>query len=503
MMIKEIQKQPLFVLLLPVFFVIHGTLENFGFISFTDAAVLCLTYLTVSAFLTAIFYPFFPSLTKAALMTALCMGIYFSFGTVHDFLRENSRLLSKYSILLPVILIILAIAFWRIKKTNSTLHRLTAFLNLLLIIYLVVDIAWIVIKTIKPSQEKLSVYTIEKQEDFRACDTCAKPDIYFLLFDEYASSASLKERYHFENDLDPFLVEKGFSVQTQSRSNYNFTPFSMASMLNMAYLQGIKDIQAVTADDYARCNELIRNNQVIKCLDLQGYEIINYSIFDLAGHPSQVNQSFLPLKTKLITDRTLFSRMNRDIGWLLSQYFPFSLFTTRDILKDRNNNNRLIQLTQQAAREKRKRPAFIYSHLFMPHVPFYYDKTGKERNIDQLYKEALKDASSTTYLDYVVYTNSRIKDMVNTIQQQNPAAVIIIMGDHGFRHGALPPASPYFFTNFNAVYLPGKHSAALDSGITGANQFRVIFNKLFHQAIPLLKDSCIFLRDKVNINQHR
>lgn len=498
MMIKKIQKQPLFVLLLPVFFVIHGILENFGFISFTDAAALCLTYLIATVILAAIFYLFFRSMTKAALMTALCMGIFFSFGTIHDFLQKNiqHRLVSRYSMLLSIIIIVLAISFWRIKKTNSRLHRLTTFLNLLLIVYLVVDLSWIIVKTAKPDQEKLSVYTFEEKDNYKACDTCSKPDIYFLLFDEYASSASLKERYHFENDLDQFLLEKGFSIQTQSRSNYNFTPFSMASMLNMAYLQGIKDVHSVTADDYAKCNELIRNNQVIKFLDIQGYEIVNYSVFDLAGHPSLVNQSFLPLKTKLITDRTLFSRINRDIGWLLSEYFPFSLFTKNDILKDRNNNNLFINLTKQSVSLKKVRPAFICTHLYMPHVPFYYDKAGNERNVDLLYKEALSKASPATYLDYVTYTNTRIRDMVNTIQQQNPSAVIIIMGDHGFRNASLPPASDYFFTNFNAVYLPDKKYKTLDPGITAVNQFRVIFNNLFNQSIPLLKDSCIFLRDK-------
>lgn len=493
---KEIQKQPIYILLLPVFFVIHGVLENIGFVSFTDATALSLTYLIATIIITTLSYLSLRSLTKAALMAALCMAIYCGFGTLHDFLRDNIRLLSKYSILLPALLILLIIAFWRLKKTQHTLPRLTTFLNLLLIIYLLVDITWIVIKTIKPSQDKLSVYKFGKEETFRACDTCAKPDIYFLLFDEYASSTSLKERFQFNNDLDSFLLAKGFSMQTQSRSNYNFTPFSMASILNMGYLGGIKNTLSITAEDYAKCNELIRNNQVIRCLDQQGYEIINYSIFDLAGHPSQVNQSFLPLKTKLITDRTLFARMNRDIGWLLVQYLPFSPSVTMQILKDRNNNNHFIKLTKQAATQKREQPAFIYTHLFMPHVPFYYDRNGQERNTTTLYQEGKAQASPTTYLDYVVYTNTRIKDMVNTIQQQDPAAVIIIMGDHGFRKGKLSPASRHLFTNYNAVYIPARNKTAFTPALTGVNQFRILFNELFAQNLPLQKDTCIYLQDK-------
>jgi len=496
-MIKAIQKQPLFLLLLPVFFVVHGMLENFGFIPFSDAATLCLTYLVATIILTALFYLFFRSLTKAALMTSLCMGIFFAFGTLQDFLQAHlhNRFFTRYSILLPAILLLLIIAFWRIRKTKYTLHRLTGFLNLLLIIYLLVDIGWILVKAIRPDKEKLSVYAFEEMDQYKTCDTCTKPDIYLLLFDEYASSASLQERYQYNNDLDTFLAAKGFAIQPHSRSNYNFTPFSMASLLNMAYLQGIQNVRAISAEDYARCNELIRHNQVIKFLDLQGYDIVNYSVFDLAGHPSQVNQSFLPLKTKLITDRTLFARINRDIGWLLSNYFPFSLFASYDILADRHNNNLFIDLTTQAATSERKRPAFIYTHLYMPHPLFYYDKDGRERNADTLYQELRSPVAYSTYLDYISYTNTRIKELVNTLQQKSPTAVIMIMGDHGFREGGLPLASPHFFTNFNAVYLRGKTLVPPSSAV---NQFRVVFNELFHQSIPLLKDSCIFLQDKQN-----
>lgn len=496
-MIKKIQTQPLFVLLLPVFFVVHGILENFGFIPFTAAAALCLTYLVATAILIAIFYLFFRAATKAALMTAICMGIYFAFGTIQDFLQQHifNRWFTRYSVLLPIILLVLIVAFWRIRKTGSTLYRLTGFLNLLLIIYLVVDVSWILVKAVKPDRERYSVYSFEEKEPYKVCDTCAKPDIYFLLFDEYASSASLKERYQFDNNLDQFLSANGFTIQPQSKSNYNFTPFSMASILNMAYLQGIKNTRAISAEDYARCNELIRHNQVIKFLDMQGYDIINYSVFDLAGHPSQVKQSFLPLKTRLITDRTLFARINRDIGWLLSRYFPFSLFSRWDILADRNNNNLFIDLTKQAAATKRNRPAFIYTHLYLPHPLFYYDKAGQERNTDLLFKELRLPVAYPAYLDYVTYTNAQIKDLVNTLQQKNPAAVIILMGDHGFREGGLPLASPHFFSNFNAIYLPGQ---TMVPPISGVNQFRVVFNQLFGQSIPLLKDSCIFLQDKQN-----
>jgi hypothetical protein len=99
----------------------------------------------------------------------------------------------------------------------------------------------------------------------------------------------------------------------------------------MSFIEGIQNTKAVTAEDYANCNLLIRDNEVIKFLDAHGYDIVNYSVFDLAGNPSMVEQSFLPLKTKLISDRTLFAHMNKDVGWLLITRWPFRLFSSNDL----------------------------------------------------------------------------------------------------------------------------------------------------------------------------
>lgn len=495
-MLKPIRTQPLFLWLLPVFFVVHGVLENFGFIPFGDAALLCASYLLASAVLAGLFYLLFRSFLKAALMAALCMGIFFGFGAIQDFIYTHweKSVLGKYSVLLSGIGTILIIAAWNLKKRKAGVSKLVAFLNVLLLVYLIVDAVSIVVRAGNEKNPNLSVFAAGRPTNFTPCDTCSKPAIYFLVFDEYASSSSLKERFGFENDLDSFLLQKGFSIAVNSQSNYNFTPFSMASILNMDYLKGIPDVNAITVRDYARCNELIRNNQAIMCLNLQGYGILNYSIFDLAGHPSQVNQSFLPLKTRLITSSTLFSRVNRDIGWLLVRYFPFSLFVEKDILRDRNNNNRFIDLTQQAAYRKRERPFFLYAHFYMPHVPYYYTEAGAERNTDTLFAEAQTISSPSTYLAYVRYTNTRIREMVETIRQNDPGSVIIIMGDHGFRSHV--KESAHLFTNFNAVYLGPEVRDSLPNRISGVNQFRIIFNKLFHQSLPLLKDSSILLKDQ-------
>lgn len=106
------------------------------------------------------------------------------------------------------------------------------------------------------------------------------------------------------------------------------------------------------------------------------------------------------------------------------------------------------------------------------------------------------------YLEYLQYSNSQIKGLIDTIKQNTAGkAVIIAMGDHGFRVD-MDRNMVRNYQSLNAVYLPDKNYGMLYDSISGVNQFRVIFNTLFRQSLPLLKDSTVFLRrhDSTSIN---
>jgi len=495
-MIKVIQKYPLYLFLLPIFFVLHGFAENFGFIEFKEAGLLLLSYLFLTLNIAGFSYFFFRNWNRAALITTFWMSFFFFFGALHEFMKQHSpiQLFSRYSVLLTTALSILFILFIFFKRSNKPFQRFSIYLNALFLIYIFVDLGIVVWKISHKNDKRLSTYGFAKQNQYTVCDTCSKPDIYFLLYDEYGSSASLKKQYNFDNDLDSFLLDRNFSIQTQSRSNYNFTAFSMSSILNMSFIDGIQNTRSVTADDYANCILLIRDNEVIKFLDAHGYDIVNYSVFDLAGNPSMVDQSFLPLKTKLISDRTLFAHMNKDIGWLLITRWPFNLFTKNDYMKHKENNTNFQQQVLSASQEKKQRPRFIYTHFYMPHPPYFFDRNGKPKDEQVIYNE-FKTNPPASYLEYMVYVNGEIRKLIEAIQKNNPSAVIILMSDHGYRERG-GKNYPYFFQNLNAVYYQDKNYSTLYDSITGVNQFRVVLNKYFNQSFPMLKDSTILLIDK-------
>lgn len=493
---KIFQQTPFFLFLLPVFFILHGYVENFGNVSIFNCLILTTTYTGAAAFLYFIFLFFTKKYIKGSLIAAFIMAFYCFFGALQDFLKLHAAYLSKYGVLLSAFIIAWVLLTVYLKKTKQPFSRLCLFLNVIFIIYIIIDFGNIVLKLINPPASQLAVYAANKKDDYTICKDCPKPDIYFLLFDAYTGTKTLKERYHYDNsDMDTFLLQNGFSIQSKSRSNYYFTPFSMASELNMHYLTNIANPSAVTLDDYATCVNMIKDNEVIKILSLQGYDIRNYSVFDLAGNPTRVDESFLPLKTKLITASTLFPRMRKDLGWMLTAH-NINLFSGNIVYQTLYNTNKCIDLVKKESMVEADKPRFIYAHFYLPHAPFYFDKFGNPKKETDILKET-EEFSLPAYLDYLPYAKKRAKDLISTIMKNtNGNAVIIFMSDHGFNNNIVKVDPVFTFQNQNAIYFPDKDYTGLYDSITNVNQFRYILNKMFKQNLPLLKDSTILLFDK-------
>ncbi len=65
-MIKLLKHTPIFLFLLPVFFVLHGYTENFGFINISNCLVLTVTYSGATAFVYFLFLLLYKNYIKAA-----------------------------------------------------------------------------------------------------------------------------------------------------------------------------------------------------------------------------------------------------------------------------------------------------------------------------------------------------------------------------------------------------------------------------------------------------
>ena len=116
-----LQHQPLFLLLLPVFFVLHGFNENFHSALANASLILALKYIGIAMALTALAWLLFRDLFKAALFSFFLLCIYFFFGSAHDFLKTyfTNSFLSRYSFILPAIFVFLVLLVFYLKKNEE------------------------------------------------------------------------------------------------------------------------------------------------------------------------------------------------------------------------------------------------------------------------------------------------------------------------------------------------------------------------------------------------
>lgn len=487
---RFLRQQPLFLLMLPLFFVTEGMNRFQGVIPVWDGFKLLLVYLTSSAILTAFFYLFFRSLLKASLFTVSLMFFHFFFGALQDLLQNlwPGSFLNHFSVLVPLAFMVFVFLFIRIKKWEAGPSKPVLYLNLLLTTIACVSLVRFAIPFFTKQHSRESAL---REAGMTICNDCPKPDILLVVLDEYAGEKSLSAEFGFNNS--PFISElgkRGFVVTNNSRSNYNYTPYSMASLLNMEYLP--LNMKTKNPGNLNVAYSHIRDALIPSYLHEQGYIFYNLSVFDFIDHPASGHNGLIPYSTRLISSQTFLSRISDAIEF---EKIYGKLQTSKNrrehLYETLTLNQSFTDKLQQLIRETSHTPRFIYTHLMMPHYPYYYDSTGQALPEDSIVKG--KETNRNNYISYLVYCNRQVLKLVDTLLAvQGPEPVIILLGDHGFRHFDPPVAEPAYFSNLQAVKMT-TDSLQVYNGMSNVNLFRVLLNKLFRQQLPVLKDSTIYL----------
>ncbi len=487
------QTKPVFLFLLPAFFVLHGSTRNYNAVTFKDGLLLMILYTGCALVAAGLAWFFYRDIVKACIIAFFLMLYHFFFGNIQDMLKSLSpqTFLSQYRFILPVSLLLFCLLILGIKKRKKPLLRFGFYLNILLLTLIVIDTGWLVSRlTLRDRNNLLNPGTAT----LRLCDTCQKPDIYLILVDQYAGNTALKDVFGFDNtQFVNELTSRGFHVAKKSSSNYNLTPFSMASLLNMDYLTPEMGVKKHLNVSYSY--RLIKNSSVVQFLAASGYQFYNYSIFDFPGYPAHQYHSFLPYGTKLITAQTFTGRLDRDIRTgIMEGKFGTESLQKKILYEDLHFNDSIIGLTRHLAAQRTANPKFVYSHLMIPHHPYYFDSRGDSLPLKKLMH--LKDNDSNDYIEYLRYGNKKILQLIDDIVAGSPAPpVIMLLSDHGFRHPAKTIDRKYDFMNLNAIFLPDKNYSQFNDSLTNVNHFRVFFNSCFDQHLVLLKDSTIDLWD--------
>lgn len=493
--LQHLLKAPLHFQWLILFFVLHGYSEFVGHIQLVSLALLIVKLSAVAWLLFFVFRNMYGHAYKGAVLVTLLFFCYLFFGAMQDKLAAYPPLhsWSLFYKLVPVLGVLALFVGIRLFFSKPPSPKFTSFLNGLLLIYLLVDVCVISYQAFS-MEEKPAPVAAQTIKPLAA--TVAKPDIYLILLDEYLGSAGLKEYYQYDNTpFESFLKQKGFHVCSRPVSNYSFTMYSMASLFNMRYLNSA-DLGNSRGYTYKTLGGLIDKSAVGFYFKQFNYSIRNYSPFVFAGQAATEPVTVLPRDIELITDRTMYTRLEKRIVLGEPQDKLNIAFIAKRLNKKiaATHENQMQAVLDAARRHTNRSPAFTYLHLLMPHKPFIYDSTGKAPDVYATLSGGNRiSGTDKLYLQYLVYTNKRIAKFIDELYTATGGnAAIIVMSDHGYRDAHSMPGKDFSFQPFNAVYLPNRDYHLWYDSVSNVNQFPLLFNTLFGQQIQLKADSTHF-----------
>lgn len=367
-----------------------------------------------------------------------------------------------------------------LRKSNANYVKFTWFLNVLSIIFL----SMMITHSVKTGSSHITLsnndYITKKNDDNRP------PDIYYIILDSYTGNNSLNKYWNFTNsEFADYLKKTGFYIANSS-SNYNLTPFSLSSSLNMSYLDFDRNIR-ISKKHYKETFELVKSSKLVNFLASNGYKIINYSFFDVFNQPKFFDDHFF-LRDRFFS-RSIFSNIYPIVTGIKEQ---------DEISHLQTDNLNILDKIKELKLDNSK-PSFVYAHLLLPHFPYFFDHNGKKMSLQY----ADDAGNQTKYLEQLRYTNKIISECIESILRNSKSLpVIIIQGDHGFRYLKGREQLAESFTILNAYYFPDKTYSTLYDSISPVNSFRVVLNKYFNTNLPLLKDSSINVLPKEVLSEH-
>ena len=450
---------------------------------------------------------------KAGLITTAVVLWFFSYAHIYNLLKTSDldlfSTIGRHRYFVPISVALFAGVCWWVIRRQTSQIQLTNLLNLVSAISLVLPLYTITAFELRTAGQAQLDFT--QSEALQLSDDKPPPDIYYIVLDAYAREDTLRRVFYYDNA--PFLqdlTERGFFIADHSFSNYNRTSLSLASSLNMDFIQNL----IADLDPYSRQQEplweLFRNSRVRNALEDLGYKTVAFStgysgtelkdadIYITGGTLDQILglNAFSNFEGMLIDNSAGVILLDGAIALPLllpGLKYPYQL-----------HREWILNVFEHLSdMPKIDDPMFVFAHIISPHSPFVFERDGSpvKRSpgftlgftfgdgysiMDEEYIEA--------YRNQLHYINTRLLQTIDAILAHSETPPIIILQSD---HGPIPEGSRMRYTTqrmaiLSAYYLPGNGDELLYPTITPVNTFRVIFNTYFGGAYELLTDRVYF-----------
>jgi hypothetical protein len=442
--------------------------------------------LVISLFFALLFFRIFQLTTHHTQTSALIVFViflaFFYYGHVQNLLHTYKMVVRDdvLAIIWLLVIVLVSMLIYRNGRRWKT-EIIAVTLNLMTIILLIFPITLLLTYIITRTTllERKTDHTVQVDVN------TTSPDIYYIVLDAYTRSDVMKNKFGYDNSLFiNSLQDMGFYVAECSQSNYAMTSLSLASTLNMDYLQNLSDAYQPETNSLLYAFQALNPNALRTTLTDAGYKTITFASgftwiewrdADYFISPDGNKVSEFEVVVLLST----YARILHDFGIvdLTDIHAEHYRQRTRLVL---NSFDKLLNLPS---------PKFVFIHIIAPHPPYGLDEDGNNvipNQVDDL----------TGYQNQAKFISSAILPQLQKLINKSPnPPVIILQGDHG-RLGSDPEN---IMTILNAYYLP-EHVDHLYPSISPVNSFRVVLNSYFGTNFPLLEDVSYYSSPSGNYN---
>jgi len=439
---------------------------------------------------------------KAGLIVSALVLLFLSYGHVYDAVKDRQIagvVVGRNAVLGIVWIVLGTAAVLAVMRTRRRLHELTSVLNAVaagLVLLNVLSVVQYQVRTkadeqaaIRQSEAGFQGHLPDPDEVPRRPAASGglntRPDIYYIILDTYAGDLGLKRFFGFDNSAFLRSLEnRGFYVAPRSTTNYPRTSLSLASSLNMEYLDFLTAQYGVDSDDARPLTRLIRYNRVGRFLKSIGYEYI------------QIGSWWEGSRISPIADQNVVYGGLSEFNQVL-----YESTALKPLRKDefRRQEWKRVQFAFNAIEKTTtlEGPKFVFAHILLPHSPFVFYPDGRYKPIEDVDGYTKEQ----NYLDQLKYANSRVGRVLDTLLRgpESSRPVILLHSDEGPYEGSpsLWGRNPSTISSRNlirkfptlaAFYLPQAGHADLYPTITPVNSFRLVFRLYFGADLATLPD---------------
>ena len=430
---------------------------------------------------------------KAALIVSLFLALLYSTAyifTLTGWLGVDSSYLG-WMLLALIWVLLYPFLLYLVARTSRVLRYPTIILNVAMVVMLLISVIRVgTYEFQRIGGRSPSGSHTELQLDVSEYEI--PPDIYYIVLDRYANAHTLAEAYDFDNsDFLNRLMEQGFYVANESFANYVRTSESLASSLNMEYI----DYMDEASSDLLPLNEKLENHAVQRLLQAAGYEFIHVGSW---WGPLRENK-YADVNINYCTRTDMFSE------YILTATMPYTVSAELGIIGDlpmrqwrrtRFEFEALARIPQEYAGT----PTFTFAHFMISHTPYVFDSDGSYLSPE----EAKKKSNRDNYVDALNVTNEMVIELVQDLKSTSEVPPIIILqadegpypdrylaSDRTFRwEQATDTEVKEKMGILNAYCLPGVDCSnpRLYSSISPVNSFRMVLDLYFGTSLRPLDD---------------